>query len=402
MTAGTFGTQAHGDEEEGLSVDALTLDRVMELARIHGGPRLSLYMRTSRFGPGSQEQDGRRLKNHLRTAEERLIAAGTRPADAERMLGTVRALIEDRPFWLRSRAGLAIFAGPEGTDAYQLPESVPEMVRVDSRYHLKPLVGMLGARRDFWLLTLSQKHARLYRGARDRIQEVPADGIPASLADALQSEEYERSSLQFHTGTSGTGGRRPAVFHGTGEADVKEELVRYFREIDRGLRELLKDSDVPLVLAGVDYLLPLYREVNTYPHLAEEGLTGNPDSLGDAELHERALGVVSAIDGATRAAAAARVEESWASPKTTPDPVRIVPAAAHGRVDVLFVADDATWWGSYDHDAERVVVNAQPGADDDDLLDLATLHTLLNGGEVFSLRPDEMPKGAEAVALLRY
>ena len=287
-------------------------------------------------------------------------------------------------------------------DVYQLPETVPEIVRVDARYHLKPLVGMLGTARDFWLLALSQKHVRLYRGTRDRIAEVPAEGVPASLADALQSEEYERSSLQFHTGTSGTGGRRPAVFHGTGEPDVKDELVRYFREIDRGLRELLKGSDVPLVLAGVDYLLPIYREVNSYPHLTEEGLPGNPDSLGEVTLHERALGVVEAIADAERAAAAARVEEAWASPKTTPDPERIVPAAAHGRVDVLFVADDAAWWGSYDHDAERVMVSTHQGEHDEDLLDLATLHTLLNGGEVFSLPADEMPKGADAVALLRY
>jgi hypothetical protein len=30
------------------------------------------------------------------------------------------------------------------------------------------------------------------------------------------------------------------------------------------------------VLAGVEYLLPIYREANTYPHLLAEGIHGNP------------------------------------------------------------------------------------------------------------------------------
>lgn len=276
------------------------------------------------------------------------------------------------------------------------------VVRVDERYHVKPLVALLGTNRDFWLLALSQKHVRLYHGTRERFEVVPAEGIPASLADAMRWEDYEKSSLQFHTGTTGQGGRRPAVFHGTGESDVKDEIVRYFRGIDKGLHELLKESNAPLVLAGVEYLLPLYHEVNTYPHLVTESLPGSPDSASDAALHTRAWGVVSALLDAERTRAAARVEEAWASPRTTPDPASIVPAAAHGRVDVLFVSNDAEWWGSYESGTERVTVRPQQGAGDQDLLDLATLHTLLNGGDVYSLPAADMPKGEDAVALLRY
>lgn len=383
-------------------MDALTLDHVMDLARMRGGVRLSLYMPTSRFGPGSQEEDVRRLRNHLRVAEESLAREGMRAPDVDRLLAQARALIDDRPFWLRARYGLALFAGPEGTVVHQLAEEVPDIVKVGARYHLKPLIGLLGADREFWLLALSQKHVRLLRGSRTGAEEVPSDRIPQSLGDALQWDDYEKRSLQFHSGTSGSGGRRPAVFHGTGEADVKDEIVRYFRGIDRGIHDLVKDSTAPLVLAGVEYLLPLYREVNTYPHLVGAGVSGSPDSLGEAELHARAWAIVDGIIAAGRAAAVARVEESWASSMTTPDLVSIVPAAVHGRVDALFVSEDAGWWGSYDPDTDRAIVSASPAPDDEDLLDLAMLHTLLNSGEVHSLAADEMPHGEDVVALLRY
>lgn len=383
-------------------MDALTLDQVMGLVRDHGGTRASLYMPTRVFGPGSQEEDATRLRNHLRSAEEQLGAAGLRPAEIDALLAAARALPDDRPFWLRSGLGLALFAGPEGVRTFQLPDPVSELVWVGSRYHVKPLLALLSSSRHFWLLALSQKRVHLMEGTRYGLREVPAEGIPASLADAMRWEDYEKSSLQFHTGTSGRGGRRPAVFHGTGESDVKDEIVRYFRGIDRGLHDLLKDSRAPLVLAGVDYLLPLYREVNTYPHLAEATVTGNPDGLGETVLHERAWTVANGLFDAERTKAAAHVNDLWASARTTPDPESIVSAAVNARVALLLVAEDAQWWGPYDAAADRVTVHAHPANGDEDLLDLASLHTLLNGGEVIAMPAAEMPHGKDAVALLRY
>jgi hypothetical protein len=41
---------------------------------------------------------------------------------------------------------------------------------------------------------------------------------------------------------------------------------------------------VPLLLAGVDYLLPIYREANTTHIWLDKGITGNPDDragIGD-------------------------------------------------------------------------------------------------------------------------
>jgi hypothetical protein len=383
-------------------VDTLTLERLLELAQAHGDTRVSIFMPTRRFGPGSQEEDRTRLKNLIRDAEEGLTARGLRAAAIDDLLAPIRALGDDRPFWLRSSDGLALLAGPEGLHRFQVPVPLAELVRVGDRYHVRPLFGALAASRPFWLLALSQKRVRLLHGTGYGLEEVPAEGIPSGLADALRWDDYEKSSLQFHTGTSGSGGRRPAVFHGTGETDVKDELVRYFRGIDAGLHDLIKESDAPLVLAGVDYLLPLYRDVNSYPHLAAQTIQGNPDGLGDAELHERAWTIVGGVVADERRSAAERVVELWASPRVTSDPEALVPAAHHGRVDTLLLAEGARWWGVLNADTGEVIVNPHAADGDEDLLDRAAVETLANGGRVITLDAGEMPHGKDAVALLRY
>lgn len=383
-------------------MDTLTLERLLELAQAHGDTRVSLFMPTRRFGPGSQEEDRTRLKNLVRDAEEGLTARGLRAAAIDDLLAPIRALGDDRPFWLRSSSGLALLSGPEGLHRFQVPVPVAELVRVGDRYHVRPLFGALAAARPFWLLALSQKRVRLLHGNGYGLEEVPAEGIPSSLGDALRWDDYEKSSLQFHTGTSGSGGRRPAVFHGTGETDVKDELVRYFRGIDAGLHDLVKESDAPLVLAGVDYLLPLYRDVNSYPHLAAQTIQGNPDGLGDAELHERAWAIVDGVLADEHRSAAERVVELWASPRVTSDPETLVPAAHHGRVDTLLLAEGAHWWGALNADTGDVIVNPHADGGDEDLLDRAAVETLANGGRVITLDAGEMPHGKDAVALLRY
>jgi hypothetical protein len=59
-------------------------------------------------------------------------------------------------------------------------------------------------------------------------------------------------------------------------------------------------------------------------------------------------------------------------------------------------------WGSFDA-AEQTLemhVEAQPG--DEDLLDLAALQTLAQGGTVYEVRPEQMPDNAPMAAIYRY
>ena len=57
------------------------------------------------------------------------------------------------------------------------------------------------------------------------------------------------------------------------------------------MAEVLRGETAPLVLAGVEYETAMYRELNSYPHLAEGNVHGSPESLKGGELHKRALEV---------------------------------------------------------------------------------------------------------------
>jgi hypothetical protein len=383
-------------------VNALDRDRLAELAAEHGGIRISIYMPAHRFGPGSQEADTTRLRNLLRDAETSLAALEIRPSEADAVLAPARALLDDRPFWLRSEEGLALLLASGQMQALRLPGAPEERVWAGERYHLAPLLPFTDAGRRFWVLALSQKRVRLYEGTQAGLTETPAAGIPESLADALQWEDFEKTSLQFHTGTSGSGGRRPAVFHGTGEVDLKGEIVRFFRGIDRGLREHLEGETAPLVVAGVEYLLPLYREVNTYPALTDGSVAGNPDSLGEAALHAQAWAIVKSVFDAERTALATRAAELWGSVRIATETEQVLDAARHGRVQDLLLAEGAHWWGTHDEEMGRVELRTEPGPDAGDLLDAVIADTLRHGGSVAALPRSEMPHGRDAVALLRY
>jgi hypothetical protein len=382
-------------------MDALSLTDLKELSRHGGNSLVSLYMQTQRFGPDSQIENVARLKNLLKVASAKLGEGGLRPTEVDTLLDPVRNLAEDRPFWLRATEGLAVFVDGD-VRIFRLPAAPPEGVFVSDRFHLRPLLTLLGSDRHYYLLTLSQKRARLLRGTATGLEEVDLGDVPTSLAEALKWEDFEKRSLQFHTGTSGAPGNRyAAVAHGSSEPDPKDEILRYFRGIDRGITELVRDGS-PLVLAGVDYLLPLYHEVNSYSALMTDAVTGNPDSVGDDVLHERSHAIAAEEFAADKRLAAERVEDLWATPRATSDPETFVPAAIHGRIETLFVSSEAELWGSLDEAADTVAIHTSRQPADVDLLDVAALRTILAGGDVFSVPPAEMPRDAAAVALLRY
>lgn len=383
-------------------MDALALDDLKSLTSVTGPALVSIYLPTAPFGPSSQIENAARLKGLLKSAEEQLHGHGLRGAQIDSILEPARRLADDRPFWLRATEGLAVLLG-DGMRTYRLPAAPSEAVVVGDRFYTKPLLALMGGRQHAYLLALSQKLVRLFRMTRVAIEEVDLAGAPASLTEALKWDNYEKQSLQFHTGTSGaqSGGRRPAVFHGSGEADPKDEITRYFRGIDKALGELLATDDAPLVLAAVDYLVPLYREVSSVGRLASETVNGNPDELGEAVLHEHAWRIAEGVFDRERHAVADRIDDLWATTKTTTDPETLVTSALHGRVDTLFVALDRQIWGTVgENDAVEIHTGPAPG--NEDLLDLVALETLMAGGTTYALPAEQMPRDVPAVALLRY
>jgi hypothetical protein len=374
------------------------------LAQDHEGPCISIFMPTHRGGAGTQ-QDRIRLKNLLAEAEDSLIDGWLRRSEARSLLEPARELLENEVFWQHQSDSLAVFVSQDAFHYYQMPFKLEELLIVGQKFHLKPLLPLLSGDGRFYVLALSQNEVRLLQGTRDSIDEVALEDVPDSLSDALSYDDIEKR-LQFRTQSRGEGGRRGhvAVFHGHGAGPdfAKNNILRFFHLVDEGISKLFGGERSPLVLAGVDYLHPIYREANTYTHLLDEGIEGNPQYLSARELHEEAWGIVRPIFRASQRDALAKYEELEGTGLTSGDVSKIVVAAHNGRVKTLFVALGQQQFGLFDVETGAVWLRDDSQPSSDDLLDLAAIQTLLNGGAVYAVEPEEVPGGTLLAAVFRY
>jgi len=362
---------------------------------------VSLFMPTHRAGRET-EQGPIRFRNLLREAHEQLLAKGLRAAKVGEILKKPQRLLQDKGFWQRQSDGLAVFFSSDAFHHFRLPLTFEELVVISKRFLVKPLLPILTSDGLFYVLALSQNQVRLLEGTRHTVDEVALEGLLQSLAEAFPEAPAEKQLL-FHSGTPTGAGKRAAVFYGREISNVnKDRLLRWFRMIDKNLHSLLSDSRSPLVLAGVDYLFPLYREVNTYPHLMDEGIPGNPEGLRPEELHGPAWALVEPIFRQAREAAAAHFRQLAGTGQTTTDVREALTAAHHGRVDVLFLPVGVQVWGHFIPENDRVDVHESPEPGDENLLDLAAIQSLIKGGTVYAVAPHEVPEQAPLAAIFRY
>lgn len=382
-------------------MDILILSDLKMLVAQSTGPCVSLYMPSHRAGPETQ-QDPILFKNLLARAEEGLIAHGLRSPKARELLAPARELLHEPAFWREQSDGLAVFLAADVFHFYRLPLRFAEHLVVAERFHIKPLLPLFVGDGHFFVLALSQNQVRLLEGTPRSVDEIDLEGVPGSLAEAVKVDDLRRH-LQFHTRTTGGSGDRPAALHGHDPADeAKERILRFFHRLDEGLREVLRDERAPLVLAGVEYLFPLYREANTYPHLLDEGLAGNPEELNSSELHEMAWALVQPHFLQAQQEAAARYAQLAGTGRTSNEIEEVVGAAYHGRIDVLFAAVGTHQWGRFDAQSGEVEMREEPEPGDEDLVDLASVHTLMSGGAVYAVPHEDMPDSTPVAAIFRY
>lgn len=383
-------------------MELIPKEELKMLVKRREGPCVSIYMPTHRTFPETK-QDPIRFKNLLREAEDRLKAAGLRSPDAKKLLMPAKALIKDGLFWHDQGDGLATFISSDGFYHYRLPLKFDELIVVTDRCHIKPLLPLFGLDGRFYILALSQNEVRFFQCTRHSVREVELKNIPRSLGEALKYDDPERQ-LQFHTRAPAAGGERAAMFHGhgVGKDDTKDNILRFFHQLDQGLYPLLGKESAPLVLAGVDYLFPIYREANSYPHLVEDGIPGNPESVKPESLHEQAWEIVEPQFLKAREDAISRYRQFAGTERATNRINEIVPGAYDGRIDTLFAAVGTQQWGFFDPKTREVHLHSEPESGDEDLLDLAAVHTFLNGGTVYALKLQEIPDETPLAALFRY
>lgn len=363
----------------------------------------------------------RHAKLQLRTlmdeATDTMARYGISPEDPSSLFAPATALLDETDFWSSPADGVVFLLAPDGPEAgvvQRLPFSPRPFVAVDTRYHLRPLWAHLEPDLRFYVLALSAGGVQLYRASRYAMEPVVLPDVPTTLEEALQYDDPIRS-VRYHTKTPpGAGGdpsRRAAVYYGHEDAGdrayVKEGLLRFFRTLDNGVRDVLSQDATPspLVLAGAESLRGLYRKANQYRALLDEDIDAALHRGADRDwdtnaLHERGWSLVAPQAHAAHHQALDRFHT--APDRSAANVGSVLLAALDGRVDTLFAPDTTAAWGQYAPDRYSVEVHPHRQPGDTELLNAAVTHTLQSGGTVYVDPPEDLPEGAPIAALLRY
>jgi hypothetical protein len=186
------------------------------------------------------------------------------------------------------------------------------------------------------------------------------------------------------------------------EPDQKDELLRYFHIVDRAVTRFMNAKGGPLVLACVDYLAPIYRETNEYNGLLDEHVSGSPDRQQDDELRAAAWELLRPRLEEERESARERYRATVGTGLTTSSVSEAALAAATGKVDTAFVTFGMQRWGRIDKEAYKVEDDDESDHNNYDLLDMIAAHTLMAGGTVYVVEPDEALEPSGVAAIFRY
>lgn len=179
-------------------------------------------------------------------------------------------------------------------------------------------------------------------------------------------------------------GRMKGVVFGTNsDRERHEEYLRhFFKEVDKGVKRILQGRAGPLILAGVEEEVALYRHVNSYPRVVEQAVLGSPDGFEPNELHDRAVEIAREIQPPLLQKALERAKQFQGTKRAPSNVEEIAQRADEGRVADLLLSDDQ--------------------GPQEDLLNLTAVRTIQHRGQAFAVKKSILPLETDAVAVLRF
>jgi hypothetical protein len=385
----------------------LTRERFKELADYKADYCISIFLGSHASGVEVNEHfDPINFKNQLQEVTRRLGDKGHDQAYIERLLEPGFELVRDNDFWTELSPGLAVFIADGFFKYIKMPVVPTEELVIEPSFYVTPLIPIMASTEYFYLLVISKQCAKLFKADAWGMQIVPVEGLPQSI------EEVKRvSGLDATTYRSSESGRRapavsmPGSVHGGGggNPDGKDNMLVYFEAVDDMLWDkVLHNENAPLLLAGVEYVLPIYRSACDYRNIWPEVLTGNRDQQDTISLYQDAKQLMQPYFDQRVNKALELYMNNSANGRTSSIAADIIPASYYSQVSHLFVCKGEHIWGTFDEMTMQLHFHETPDEDGEDLLDNAVEKTLANGGEVFLLEKEKMPAESQLAAIMRF
>ncbi len=367
-----------------LYVDIPTRTDIEALFQSRGPARVSIYLPTTPLTQDAQA-DRIALKNSIKEAMDQLSENDKRQ---NRVIEeSLLDLVDDDSFWATQANSLAVFATWERVQTYRLPNRLTSVVEVSDQFLLKPLLRSVTVPQYAFVLGLSQNEARVVEVTADLpAQRVKVDGMPRDAASAVgKASIKDRAPSGRIQGSEGQ----------------KVRLTQYARQVNQSLRDLLSGRETPLILAAAEPLATIFRGVSTYAHLAPAEISGNSETMSDAELAAAAREVLDDLFRRELEQIRATFSQREGQWRTTTDVAQAARAATNGAVSKLLVDIDLALPGTVDEDG-AIAFASGPGPKSHDILDEITSRAFRTGARVLCVRKEDIPGETGLAAILRY
>jgi hypothetical protein len=384
-------------------MELISKEEFTELINYQGDNCISIYIPTHRSGVEvNEKQDAILLKNALQSVNTDLQKQGLPSQVIEDLLRPGFELYNNEIFWNNQLDGLAIFLADGFSKVIQLPFSVNEEQFLNHTFYISPLLPAITNKEEFYLLVLSKHDAKFYQGNVFGLQRLEIEGLPNGMDDVVHFEEKEGQQL-FRQGSKGGTGTAGFHGHGEGQLDDKANLGIYFQEVDKTLfTEVLHDKNVPLVLAGVEYLIPIYKGVSKYNNIAEEAITGNQEHESQLVLFNKARQILEPYFKQETKKSLQNYYNQIATASTSSMPEKVIPASFYAQVSDLFVCKGEHIWGKFNKDENKLEIHTEKQEGDECLINMAAAQTYIHGGAVYLLEREQMPNESIIAAFLRF
>jgi hypothetical protein len=385
----------------------LTRERFAELANYKSDCCISIFLGAHASGVEVNEHfDPINFKNQLQQIANQLKEKGKDQSYIERLLEPGFELVRNNDFWTELSPGFAVFIADGFFKYIKMPVApAEELVVIEPSFYVTPLIPIMTSKEYFYVLVISKQCAKLFKADAWGMQIVPLE-LPQSIEEVKRVSGLDATT--FRTGESGRRANpnsRSGEVHGAGggNPDGKDNMLTYFEAVDDILWEkVFNKENAPLVLAGVEYALPIYRQACDYHNVWPEVLTGNRDSQDTATLYQDAKQLMQPYFEQRMNKAIEMYLNNSANGRTSSIAADIIPAAYYSQIATLFVAKGEHIWGTFDEMSNQLIFHDTPDAGGEDLIDNAVEKTLANGGEVFLLDKEKMPAETQMAAIMRY
>jgi len=386
------------------TVEPLNQEIIPELINA-AGPCITLLLPPYRPGEPS-ETAAALLKTDLQQAAKDLAARKISEPLTAALLEPLRQLSHEEESLAGSGSTRVIFRshGTFRQFALPVPPSPGRACTVGDCFWIRPILASLALPAHVYVLEVTKKAVSLLACGFTGVAhlELPK-GTPQTLDEALGFDPPDHD-LMNRSAAGPSSGTMAGVLFGTGSGRETQHahLHDFYRTVDRGVSDLLRSSNAPLILAGVDEDVAIYRSVSAYSNLLDRGIHGSPGASPGGTMSSiqllRYAHDIALFDFQRRAALQMEgFREHLAPGRFATDLDFILRAAVEGRVSDLYLDENGRRLGTF----AGKVFGGRTNWHDEDLLNVAAVETLRTGGMVYSL-PSHLMNGAVAAAALRY